>query len=72
MPSKYPILKPAEVIKRLQKKGFEFVSQKGSHAKYSNGKYTYIIPMHEEVQKGTLKSILVQAHVELEEFINLS
>ncbi len=30
MPSKYPILKPTDVIKRLQKKGFEFVSQKGT------------------------------------------
>ena len=71
MPSKYPILKPTEVIKRLQKKGFEFVSQKGSHAKYSNGIYTYIIPMHDEVQKGTLRSILSQAHIELEEFLML-
>ena len=58
MPSKYPVLKPQEIIRRLEKRGFEFISQKGSHAKYSNGTYSYIIPMHDEVQKGTLKSIL--------------
>ena len=57
MPSKYPIMKPSEIIKKLEKKGFVFVSQKGSHAKYSNGAHVYIIPMHDEVQKGTLKSI---------------
>lgn len=71
MPSKYPILKPEEIIRRLKTKGFYFVSQKGSHAKYSNGVYSYIIPMHEEVQKGTLKNILKQAHVELDEFMLL-
>ena len=71
MPSKYPILKPAEIIRKLKSKGFVYVSQKGSHAKYSNGLYTYIIPMHDEVQKGTLRSILEQAHVDLEEFMKL-
>lgn len=71
MPSKYPILKPEEINRRMSKKGFEFVSQKGSHAKYSDGIHTYIIPMHDEVQKGTLKSILKQANVELEEFMRL-
>jgi len=32
---------------------------------------TYIIPMHDEVAKGTLESILEQANVELETFLNL-
>ena len=71
MPSKYPILRPNEIIGKLEKRGFEYVSQKGSHAKYSNGEYTYIIPMHDEVQKGTLKSILKQAHIDLDEFMKL-
>lgn len=30
MPSKYPILKPKEVIAKLETFGFRFVSQKGS------------------------------------------
>lgn len=71
MPSKYPILTPDEIIRRMKKKGFMFISQKGSHAKYSNGNNTFIIPLHAEVQKGTLKSILKQAHVELDEFMYL-
>lgn len=40
MPSKYPVLKPEEIIRRLEK-------------------------------KGTLKSILNQAHIELDEFMKL-
>ena len=55
----------------MNKFGFEKCSQKGSHAKYINyqtGKI-FIIPMHSEIAKGTLKSILEQADIELEEFL---
>ncbi len=31
----------------------------------------HIIPIHDEVQKGTLKSILAQAHIDLDEFMKL-
>lgn len=69
MGSKYPVLPPAKVIKILEKFGFEFVSQKGSHMKYSDGKYIVIIPNHSEVAKGTLKSILTMAHIDLDDFL---
>ena len=68
---KCPILRPTEIISALSKKGFYFKSQKGSHAKYTNGIRTVIIPMHDTVARGTLKSILIQANIEVEEFIEL-
>jgi predicted RNA binding protein YcfA (HicA-like mRNA interferase family) len=68
---KYPILRPNEIIWALSKKGFYYKGQKGSHAKYSNGSHIVIIPMHDTVARGTLKSILNQANLELEEFLNL-
>lgn len=71
MSSKYPVLSPSKIISILEKFGFEKISQKGSHAKYKN-KITntvYIIPMHKEVAKGTLKSILEQAQVDLDDFL---
>ncbi len=71
MPSKYPVLKPEEVIKRLETVGFYYVSQKGSHRKMSDGQYKCVIPMHDEVAKGTLKSILSQANISLEEFLKI-
>ena len=70
MGSKYPVLPPSKVIKILEQFGFEYVSQKGSHMKYSNGKYVVIIPNHSEVAKGTLKSILNMAHIELDDFLD--
>ena len=70
MPSKYPILKPKEIIAVLQRMNYRFVSQKGSHMKYSNGVHTVIIPNHDEVAKGTLKGILNQANLSIDEFLN--
>lgn len=70
MGSKYPVLTPKEVIKTLEKFGFKFVSQKGSHMKYINGSKAVIIPNHSEVAKGTLKSILSMAGIDLVDFLN--
>ena len=69
MGSKYPVLPPKTVIKILEQFGFQFISQKGSHMKYSDGKHIVIIPQHAELAKGTLKSILLMANIELDEFI---
>ena len=71
MGSKYPVLSPNEIIKVLEKCGFKFVSQKGSHKKYSDGSKTVIIPDHYEIAKGTLKSILTMADIPLDEFIEM-
>jgi len=71
MAGKYPILKPNDIISALSKKGFVYKSQKGSHAKYSNGQRIVIIPIHDTVARGTLKSILLQAGMELEDFLKL-
>lgn len=69
MGSKYPVLSPKDMIQILKQFWFEFVSQKGSHMKYSNGKNIVIIPNHSEVAKGTLKSILFMANINLDEFL---
>ncbi len=69
MPSKYPALTATEVVRRLEERGFVRVSQKGSHRKYKNGSRIVIVPMHTEIAKGTLKSILRQADLSLDEFL---
>jgi predicted RNA binding protein YcfA (HicA-like mRNA interferase family) len=71
MAGKYPILRPNDIILALSKKGFVYKSQRGSHAKYSNGHRTAIVPIHDTVARGTLKSILLQAGIELEDFLKL-
>ena len=71
MPSKYPVLPTSEVVRRLEQLGFIYVSQKGSHRKFKKGDRVVIVPMHPEIAKGTLKSILQQAGISLEEFLAL-
>jgi len=74
MGSKYPALKSSEVVRRLIQFGFVFKSQKGSHAKYTKklaGRptRTVIVPMHDEISKWTLRKILLQAGLSIEEFM---
>lgn len=63
----------SKIVKALEKKGFIFVSQKGSHAKYrKKGKptLTVIIPMKKrEIPYGTFRSILRQAGMNEPEFL---
>ena len=68
MPSKYPVLTSEEVVCRLANHGFVFVSQKGSHRKYRKEDRVVIVPMHTEIARGTLRSILLQANMAIEDF----
>ena len=74
---KLPVLSGNDVIKILSKIGFEHARTKGSHAilnKYDKekGKITIPVPLHKELAKGTLKSIMRQAGLALEELLELS
>ncbi len=70
-----PVISGNKVVKALQKKGFLVVHQRGSHVKLKKTEgdkvYIAIVPMHRELAKGTLKSILRQANLTLEEFHEL-
>ena len=63
---KLRVLSGEEVVRVLSKFGFEVVSQKGSHVKLrrvlpDGTKQTLTVPIHEELDKGTLKAIIRQA-----------
>jgi len=62
-----------EVVQVLQKKDFVYISQKGSHAKFRkfNGTaLTAIVPANrKEIPYGTFRSILRQANLTEEEFV---
>jgi len=63
---KLRVLSGREVIKILSKFGFEVVSQRGSHVKLrrvlpDGTKQTLTVPLHEELDRGTLKAIIKQA-----------
>lgn len=67
-----PIVSGKEVIAALSHAGFVKVSQKGSHVKvrHKDGRQA-IIPLHDELAPGTLRSVLKQAGISVEEFRKL-
>ena len=67
------LLNPRQIIKVLEKRGFVFISQKGSHVKYrkitKTEIITVIIPIHsKEIPIGIFKSILRQSRLTEEDF----
>ena len=72
---KLPPTSGRQVVKALSKAGFEIVGRKGSHVrlkkKTPNKTYIVIVPMHSEIKKGTLKSIIRQSGLSPEEFLKL-
>ena len=68
-----PVLSGKDVIKALEKTGFKFVKQKGSHVKlrkFAGGrKLTVIVPLKPVIRLGTMKSILRQSNLKNDEFL---
>ena len=64
-----PVVSGQQTIKALESLGFEQVSQRGSHVKLRGDGRTVIVPLHSELARGTLRSILRQADLTTEEFI---
>jgi predicted RNA binding protein YcfA (HicA-like mRNA interferase family) len=64
-----------EVKRRLEAAGFVALSQRGSHVKFvkRDGDHTLttIVPQHAEIAVGTLRSILRQANLSIEQFETL-
>ncbi|HCJ67496.1 MAG TPA: addiction module toxin, HicA family [Elusimicrobia bacterium] len=74
--SSLPALKPAEVIRKLRRAGFIFDRHaKGSHEIWYNPTThrRTVVPNHpgKDIPKGTLRAIIEQAGLTVEEFINL-
>jgi predicted RNA binding protein YcfA (HicA-like mRNA interferase family) len=63
------------VKRRLESAGFVEASQKGSHVKFVRRSDeivdTAVVPRKSEIPVGTLRSILSQAHIDLDEWDNL-
>jgi len=72
---KLTILSGDETIRRLEKLGFYQVRQRGSHVilkrQVNDSIIGCVVPLHKNLATGTLRGILKQANVTIEEFINI-
>jgi predicted RNA binding protein YcfA (HicA-like mRNA interferase family) len=67
---KFPVLSGQEIIRLLERLGFEQVRQRGSHVIMRRANQGCVVPLHREVKAGTLGGILRQAGLTIDEVIN--
>jgi predicted RNA binding protein YcfA (HicA-like mRNA interferase family) len=67
---KFPHVSGKEVRRALERLGFVFKRQNGSHAVLRRGNRGCVVPMHREISRGTLKGLLEQAGVSIEELMD--
>ena len=67
-----PSVSGQQIALALGRAGFEQVNQRGSHLKlrHPDGRQA-IVPMHRELAKGTLRSVLRQAGLSPKELLEL-
>jgi predicted RNA binding protein YcfA (HicA-like mRNA interferase family) len=70
---KLPRLSGKETVRRLEKAGFFFVRQLGSHLILRGGEppTTLSVPNHKYLKPGTLRNILRQAEITVQRFNEL-
>jgi predicted RNA binding protein YcfA (HicA-like mRNA interferase family) len=72
--SKLPVVSGVDVVKALAKLGYELDHQTGSHMilRQRNPPYRRItVPRHREIAKGTLRAIIRDTGLTVEEFMKL-
>lgn len=71
--SSLPRISGRQAIAALQKAGFLFIRQNGSHVvlKRSDPFAQLVIPDHKELDTGTLRAIIRQSGLSVTEFLNL-
>lgn len=69
--AKLPVLSGEELIRALKKAGFQVVRQKGSHVSLQKENHKTVVPVHNELAKGTLLGILKQCSLSRDDLENL-
>ncbi len=69
--AKLPVLSGQKLIQLLKKGGFEVVRQRGSHVSLQKGAHKTVVPLHDELAKGTLLGILKQCGLSKEDLLEL-
>jgi predicted RNA binding protein YcfA (HicA-like mRNA interferase family) len=70
--TKLPTVSGMEVLKVLKKLGYYVRDQKGSHVHLRHPyRKPLTIPLHPTIAKGTLRTIIREAELTVEEFVKL-
>lgn len=67
-----PALNARKLIRALEKAGFIFIRQKGSHRIYSKSGRLIVVPYHnKDLKKPTVLAIIEQSGFTVDEFLKL-
>ncbi|MBW4576973.1 MAG: type II toxin-antitoxin system HicA family toxin [Aphanothece sp. CMT-3BRIN-NPC111] len=71
--TKLPVISGAECVKAFEKIGFVVARQRGSHIILvrEEPKTTISVPNHDEIDRGTLRAIIRQVDLTVDEFVML-
>jgi predicted RNA binding protein YcfA (HicA-like mRNA interferase family) len=71
--TKLPRISGRECVRALEKGGFFFKRQEGSHIilRRNDPFAQIVVPDHKELDRGTLRAIIRQAGLSIDEFTNL-
>ena len=71
--AKLPIISGAEAIKAFKKAGWTQDRQKGSHVVLVKPDYRFVltVPLHPELDRGTLRALIRAAGLTVDEFCDL-
>jgi len=71
--ARLPLLSGAKVVKAFSKAGWSAARQTGSHLIMikQGSMVTLSIPMHSEIDRGTLRKLISLAGLSIEEFMDL-
>jgi predicted RNA binding protein YcfA (HicA-like mRNA interferase family) len=61
----------SEAARALRRAGFEMLRQSGSHLIMRKDSRTVVVPQHKPIKPGTLKGMIEQAGMTVEEFAAL-
>ena len=69
--SKLPVVSGKQCVKILEKLGFVIYRQRGSHITLvrENPSNQTTVPLHKELDRGTLRAILRQTDISVDEFV---
>ena len=73
--SKLPVIRSRDLVRAAQRIGFVFDRQSGSHALYlrDSDRRRIVVPIHSghDLKPGTLRAIIVDMGITVEEFVDL-
>ena len=69
--AKLPVFSGRDLIQLLQKSGFRVIRQKGSHVSMRKDNHKTVIPLHDELAKGTFLGILKQCGLTKDDLIDM-